>query len=120
MSCSCTCTCSVVTAVAQYVVLFVDHPCPCMSKLHVHVAVIYMYVNVYSHRDTCAEVLFEDDADDQSLPVAILDALMKVHVRQHYIYSLVLLQLVTFLSQLSSIGVQSISHMEKRSGEVDN
>lgn len=31
------------------------------------------------HRDTCAEVLFEDDGDDQSLPAAILDALMKVH-----------------------------------------
>ena len=29
-------------------------------------------------RDICAEALFEEAADDQSLPVAVLDALIKV------------------------------------------
>ena len=29
-------------------------------------------------RDRCAEALFEEEADDQTLPVAILEALMKV------------------------------------------
>ena len=28
--------------------------------------------------DRCAEALFEEEADDQTLPVAILEALMKV------------------------------------------
>ena len=31
-------------------------------------------------RDACAEALFEDVSDDQPIPVAILDALIKVRV----------------------------------------
>lgn len=52
-------------------------------------ACVKLTVNVYVcyFRDTCAEVLLEDDGDDQSLPAAILDALMKVHVHNMGVYT---------------------------------
>lgn len=69
-----TCPCSVTSSVAQH------HLPICMCKVNSECVCVYF-------RDTCAEVLLEDDGDDQSLPAAILDALMKVHVHNMGVYA---------------------------------
>ena len=43
--------------------------------MYVHVCV---YLSICS--DHCAEALFEEEADDQSLPLVILEALLKVRM----------------------------------------
>ena len=69
---------------------FVGHSCTAQLHLCVSLSLtdsgMYIHVSVYmhTHRDHAADVLFDEDSEDQSLPLCILESLLKVHWCTYY------------------------------------